>query len=76
MPVEISGLVAGLFALLLFILVLALLRLFIRVCPSNQILVVTGGSGAVVGGRKYGFRLQKSGWTVVLPFIQRVSRWI
>ena len=45
----------------------------IRVCPSNKILVVTGGTETVVDGRKYGFRLQKGGWTFVIPFIQSVQ---
>ncbi len=67
-----SGLFAGLLALLMFVLTLAILRRFIRVCPSNQILVITGGRGATIGGRKYGFRLQKGGWTVVVPFLQQV----
>ena len=52
---------------------LALLRRFIRVCPTNQILVITGGKGATIGGRKYGFRLQKGGWTMVVPFWQQVQ---
>ena len=67
-----SGLFAGLLALLIFVLTLAILRRFIRVCPSNQILVITGGRGTTIGGRKYGFRLQKGGWTVVVPFLQQV----
>jgi flotillin len=69
---DFSGLFAGLAALLAFVLVLGILRRFIRVCPSNQILVITGGRGATIGGRKYGFRLQKGGWTVVIPFWQQV----
>ena len=60
----------GLLALFLFIVVLVLLRMLIRVCPSNRILVVTGGTETVVDGRKYGFRVQKGGWTLVIPFIQ------
>ena len=69
---DLSGLFAGLLALLLFVFVLAILRRFIRVCPSNKILVITGGKGATIGGRKYGFRLQKGGWTMVVPFLQQV----
>jgi len=68
----ISG-VSAVLAILVFILMLALLRLLIRVCPSNHILVVTGGTETEVGGRKYGFRLQKGGWTFVIPFIQSVE---
>ncbi len=68
----IGGLFAGLVLLILFVLLLGILRQLIRVCPSNQIMVITGGRGANVGGHRYGFRLKKGGWTVVIPFIQRV----
>jgi uncharacterized membrane protein YqiK len=54
----------------LFVFLLILLRSLIRVCPSDHILVVTGGTETEVGGRKYGFRIQKGGWTMVIPFIQ------
>lgn len=65
-----GGLLAGLLALALFILLLGVFRSLIRVCPSDHILVVTGGTETEVGGRKYGFRIQKGGWTLVIPFIQ------
>lgn len=68
-----SGVMGGVVAIVLFIVILSLLRSMIRVCPSNHILVVTGGSQTVVNGRKYGFRLQKGGWTFVIPFIQSVQ---
>ena len=64
------GLVGGIVALLLFFAIVAFLRVLIRVCPSNHILVVTGGTSTEMDGRKYGFRIQKGGWTVVLPFLQ------
>jgi flotillin len=67
-----TGLFSGLVFLLAFVVLLAILRRFIRVCPTNQILVITGGSGATIDGREYGFRLQKGGWTVVVPFLQNV----
>ena len=69
----VTGTAGGILAILLFAIVLILLRSMIRVCPSNHILVVTGGSQTVVDGRKYGFRLQKGGWTFVIPFIQSVQ---
>ena len=69
---SIGGLFAGLVLLLLFVFLLGILRQLIRVCPSNQILVITGGRGAEINGHRYGFRLKKGGWTVVVPFIQRV----
>lgn len=68
-----TGVVGGAFAVVVFILILAFLRSMIRVCPSNQILVVTGGTKTVVDGRTYGFRLQKGGWTFVIPFLQSVQ---
>jgi len=64
------GLIAGILALAFFILILGVLRSLIRVCPSDHILVVTGGTETEVDGRQYGFRIQKGGWTVVIPFIQ------
>ena len=68
-----EGVAGGVAAILVFLGVLVLLSSMIRVCPSNQILVVTGGTQTVVEGRKYGFRLQKGGWTFVIPFIQSVQ---
>ena len=62
--------IGGILALAVFVIILALLRSLIRVCPSDHILVVTGGTETEVAGRKYGFRIQKGGWTVVIPFIQ------
>lgn len=67
------GLAGGVIAILLFLMILMFLRSMIRVCPSNQILVVTGGTRTVVNGKTYGFRLQKGGWTFVIPFLQSVQ---
>ena len=64
------GLIAGILGLAVFILILGVLRSLVRVCPSDHILVVTGGTETEVDGRKYGFRIQKGGWTIVIPFIQ------
>lgn len=60
----------GVLALIAFVFLIGILRALIRVCPSNHVLVVTGGTQTVVDGREYGFRLQKGGWTVVIPFLQ------
>lgn len=68
-----NGVVGGVAAIVVFLLIVGLLRSLIRVCPSNHILVVTGGTSTNVNGRKYGFRLQKGGWTFVIPFIQSVQ---
>ncbi len=70
---QIDGVAGGVLAIVAFLLLIAVLRSLIRVCPSNHILVVTGGTETVVEGKKYGFRLQKGGWTFVIPFIQSVQ---
>lgn len=70
---ELSGAIGGITALVVFTSVIVLLRSLIRVCPSNHILVVTGGTETVIDGRKFGFRIQKGGWTYVIPFIQSVQ---
>jgi uncharacterized membrane protein YqiK len=67
-----TGVVGGILAVALFFLVIGLLRSIIHVCPSNHILVITGGTETEVDGRKYGFRLQKGGWTAISPFLQSV----
>ncbi len=70
---ELTGAIGGIAALVVFTSVIILLRSLIRVCPSNHILVVTGGTETVIDGRKFGFRIQKGGWTYVIPFIQSVQ---
>ena len=56
-------------AVALFFVIIGGLKSLIRVCPPNQVLVVTG-TKTQVGGKSYGFRLQRGGWTFVLPFFQ------
>ena len=73
MLTQMGGVAGGVIAIIVFFVLVAALRAFIRVCPSNHILVVTGGTETVVEGKKYGFRLQKGGWTFVIPFIQSVQ---
>lgn len=70
---DFPGIVGGVVALALFFGVVAILRTIIHVCPSNHILVVTGGAETVVDGRSYGFRLQKGGWTAIIPLLQSVE---
>jgi uncharacterized membrane protein YqiK len=65
-----SGVFGGLAAVVVFFAILLLVRSLVRVCPSNHILVVTGGTETVVDGKRYGFRVQKGGWTFVVPFLQ------
>jgi len=62
----------GFLAVLAFFGVVTLLKALIRVCPPNQVLVVTG-TRSRVGGKEYGFRIQKGGWTFVIPYFQSVQ---
>jgi uncharacterized membrane protein YqiK len=64
--------VGGLFAVVCFGFGIAVLRSLVRVCPPHQVLVVTG-TKTQVKGKEYGFRLQKGGWTFVVPYIQSVQ---
>ena len=62
---------SGIGAVAAFVFVVAMLRSVIRVCPPDQVLVVTGAKTRV-RGKSYGFRLQRGGWTFVVPFFQSV----
>ena len=64
--------VGGVLAVIAFVVGIAMLRSLIRVCPPHQVLVVTG-TKTRVQGKEYGFRLQKGGWTFVIPYIQSVQ---
>ena len=66
---EIAGGVLGLVA---FFTLVGVLKAFIKVCPPNYVLVVTG-TRTKVQGRDYGFRLQRTGWTFVVPYFQNVQ---
>ncbi len=56
-------------AVALFFVIIGGLKSLIKVCPPNQVLVVTG-TKTHAGGKSYGFRLQRGGWTFVIPFFQ------
>ena len=65
-----EGFVGGaIAAVAVFFVIVGGLRSLIKVCPPNQVLVVTG-TKTRVGGKSYGFRLQRGGWTFVIPFFQ------
>lgn len=68
MPFAIGGVVA----IVLFVLVVSTLTAIVRVCPPNMVMVVTGAK-TKVDGKNYGFRLQKGGWTTVIPYFQQVQ---
>jgi flotillin len=62
----------GIVAVACFFVGIGILRALIRVCPPDQVLVVTGAKTRVQG-KEYGFRIHKGGWTVVLPYFQSVQ---
>ena len=62
----------GAAAVVAFVFAIGLLRSVIRVCPPDQVLVVTGAK-TTIRGKSYGFRLQRGGWTFVVPFFQSVQ---
>ena len=65
-----EGFVGGaIAAVAVFFVIVGGLRSLIKVCPPNQVMVVTG-TKTQVGGKSYGFRLQRGGWTFVIPFFQ------
>ena len=67
---EPSGYVGGaIAAVAVFFVIIGGLKSLIKVCPPNQVMVVTG-TKTQVGGKRYGFRLQRGGWTFVIPFFQ------
>lgn len=59
-------------AIALFFVGIGILQALIRVCPPDQVLVVTG-TKTRVQGKEYGFRIQNGGWTFVIPYFQRVQ---
>ena len=67
---EPGGYVGGaIAAVAVFFVIIGGLKSLIKVCPPNQVMVVTG-TKTQVGGKRYGFRLQRGGWTFVIPFFQ------
>ncbi|MBI4853386.1 MAG: hypothetical protein HY819_16455 [Acidobacteria bacterium] len=56
-------------AAVLFFTVVSLLQTIIRVCPPNQVLVIIGAQ-TTINGKEYGFRIQKGGWTYIVPYFQ------
>jgi regulator of protease activity HflC (stomatin/prohibitin superfamily) len=64
--------IGGIVAVVLFVLIVILLTALVRVCPPNMVMVVTGAP-TKVDGKSYGFRLQKGGWTMVIPYFQQAQ---
>ena len=59
----------GIVAVATFFGLVAILKSLIRVCPPNQVLVVTGAKTSI-HGKEYGFRLKRGGYTFVIPYFQ------
>jgi len=76
MKVDPTSVVWGIGGVVAFLVLVVFLKTLIRVCPANAILVVSGFEHRV-GDKKYGFRIVpeagKSGWTVVIPYFERVE---
>lgn len=65
--------IGAILGLIVFIVGIALLKSFVRVCAPSEVLVITG-SETEIDGKVYGFRVQQGGWTFVIPYFQQASR--
>lgn len=61
---------AGVVAAILFVVLVAILRAFIKVCPPNRVMIIEGMSTRV-DGRRYGFRVIRGGYAIVVPYFTR-----
>lgn len=61
---------AGVIAAVAFVVLIALLRAFIKVCPPNRVMIIEGMS-TQVEGRRYGFRVIRGGYAIVVPYFTR-----
>ena len=59
-------------AVTLFLMFVGVVSAVIRVCPPNMVMVVTGAK-TTVEGKSIGFRIQKGGWTTVMPYFQQAQ---
>ena len=62
----------GVGLIVLFFAVVIMAKMLIHICPANGILVISGRE-RTVDGKKYGFRIVKGGWTVVIPYLERIE---
>lgn len=72
LSMDILSVLGAVFALILFFIMLGFLKSVIKVCPPDKVLVITG-TRTQIRGKEYGFRIQKGGWTFVLPYFQSVQ---
>lgn len=66
------SILGGIAAVFCFFFGIGVLNSLIRVCPPRQVLVVTG-TKTRIQDKEYGFRLQRGGWTFVIPYFQSVQ---
>jgi flotillin len=66
---DIFSILGAVAAIFFFFVMIAVAQMFIRVCPPDHVLVVTGAKTRI-HEKEYGFRIQKGGWTYVLPYFQ------
>ena len=72
MDPQTASLIWGIGGVIAFFVIVGFLKTLIRVCPANTILVISGFEHTV-GGKKYGFRIVRGGWTFVVPYFERVE---
>ncbi|RJS94148.1 flotillin family protein [Salinisphaera sp. Q1T1-3] len=63
---------AGGIAVLIFLILVGFLRLLVRVCPPNHVMVIQGAK-TTVNGKTYGFRVILGGRAIVIPFLHRAE---
>ena len=66
------SILGGIAAVFCFFFGMGILSSLIRVCPPRQVLVITG-TKTRIQDKEYGFRLQRGGWTFVIPYFQSVQ---
>lgn len=70
-----GGVVGGALLFLALLIGFAILvKFFLRICPPNEVLVVSGSAGKDESGQSRGFRTVLGGRALTIPFFQSVSR--
>ncbi|MES1939420.1 hypothetical protein T5B8_04221 [Salinisphaera sp. T5B8] len=63
---------AGGIAVLIFLILVGFLRVLVRVCPPNHVMVIQGAK-TQVNEKTYGFRVILGGRAIVIPFLHRAE---
>ena len=64
--------VAGIVAVIAFAVLVVAVRVCIRICPPNMLMVVQGARTRV-GDKTYGFKIYHGGRAIVIPFLHRAE---